>query len=445
MKAEHEFRDPIHGFIHCSSMERKIIDSMWMQRLRHVHQLAMTFLLYPSASHKRFEHSLGVMELATQVFDIITEEKNYSHLPDSVLSSVPMLLEKSQVGHWRQTVRMAALLHDVGHMPFSHAAEGLLPKAYSHERMTWEIVHSEEVIALLKLLSVDPKTVAGIAVGPKDLPEGASPLTTWEALLSEIITGNAFGADRMDYLLRDSHHLGVNYGVFDIKRLIPSLRISYRPPDGDGEENQSAEPLIGIEEGGLHSAASLSWARYSIFSQVYFHHIRRIYDIHLQDFLQILFPEKYPVALEDFLYLTDNKILTDLYTIAGKENHEAYLAAVRITERKHYKRVYHQSFADRLRKIDALAVVYEALSAYLQSKGASLACLRKDAANNKHKKIDFPVIPHDRKNMAMATDFMPKLNEVPDVESGYIFVDRTYENIAKEFLGKHLDSILSTS
>ena len=128
---------------------------------------------------------------------------------------------------------------------------------------------------------------------------GLNDFSTWEAILSEIIVGDAFGVDRMDYLLRDSYHAGVMYGRFDHYRLIDTLRILLPPPskkpvkvsgtgvEGEDESNrsdESKEPMLGVEEGGLHSAESLLLARYFIFSQVYCHPVRLIYDIPFKRF-----------------------------------------------------------------------------------------------------------------------------------------------------------------
>src|SRR3954465_2121186 len=87
MKHSHEFRDPIHTFISVRTDERKVIDSRPFQRLRHIHQLALTYLVYPGTTHKRFEHSLGVMDLASRIFDIVTEPEHVSH--DSVRDIIP--------------------------------------------------------------------------------------------------------------------------------------------------------------------------------------------------------------------------------------------------------------------------------------------------------------------------------------------------------------------
>jgi HD superfamily phosphohydrolase len=119
-KNTHEIRDPIHQFVRIDNHERKVLDSRPYQRLRHIHQLALTFKIYPGATHKRFEHSLGVMELASRVFDIISNPDNVT---DEVRSFLPELGRLDDLRYWRRVLRMAALCHDIGHLPFSHAAE----------------------------------------------------------------------------------------------------------------------------------------------------------------------------------------------------------------------------------------------------------------------------------------------------------------------------------
>ena len=133
-KHTHEFRDPIHQLIKCDAAERSVIDSRPVQRLRNVHQLATSYLVYPGATHKRFEHSLGVMELAGRVFDVIA---NPETVHPTVRELVPEISDTDGLPYWRRVVRMAALCHDIGHLPFSHAAEhALLPDGWSHERLT---------------------------------------------------------------------------------------------------------------------------------------------------------------------------------------------------------------------------------------------------------------------------------------------------------------------
>ena len=294
----HEIRDPIHNFIRVDSNERRVLDSRPFQRLRHIHQLATTFLVYPGATHKRFEHCLGVMELASRVYDVVTHPEN---VVDSSIRDILPPNESPDHKLWRRALRMAALCHDVGHLPFSHAAESeLLPKSWDHERLTADIINSKELKGAWRALSLDSEQVAKLAVGPKKYRKGT--FSIWETLLSEIITGDAFGVDRMDYLLRDSHHAGVAYGRFDHYRLIDSLRIlpfqkrgpkdtakaSGAHPSGSGTRKArsqgdsasvshpklsagdleiSSEPSLGLHQDGIHGAEALMLARYFMYTQ----------------------------------------------------------------------------------------------------------------------------------------------------------------------------------
>lgn len=141
MKEYHEIRDPLHVFIRLDSDERKVLDSYPFQRLRYIHQLALSYLVYPGATHRRFEHSLGVMELAGKVFDVVTRP---DAIDDKIKSVIPELHNKDKLSYWRRVLRMAALCHDMGHLPFSHAAEkDLLPAGFDHETMTGEIIREQ--------------------------------------------------------------------------------------------------------------------------------------------------------------------------------------------------------------------------------------------------------------------------------------------------------------
>jgi HD superfamily phosphohydrolase len=108
-KRTHEIRDPVHTFIKVDNRERQVIDSRPFQRLRHIHQLALTSLVYPGATHRRFEHSLGVMELAGRVFDVVTNPENIRFA--NVESILP---DPGELPYWRRALRAAALCHDIG-------------------------------------------------------------------------------------------------------------------------------------------------------------------------------------------------------------------------------------------------------------------------------------------------------------------------------------------
>src|ERR1700758_1115493 len=130
------FRDPVHGFIHISRNELKLVESRAFRRLRQIKQLALTYLVYPGAMHSRFEHSLGVMELATQAFDLLA--LRHKERLTTELKVVPELSDDTLIKA-RQTLRLMAMLHDVGHPAFSHAAESTIPGG-DHEKLSVHII-----------------------------------------------------------------------------------------------------------------------------------------------------------------------------------------------------------------------------------------------------------------------------------------------------------------
>jgi len=252
-KQYHEIRDPLHTFIRVSTKERdRILDTRPVQRLRNIHQLAMTFMVYPGASHTRFEHSLGAMELASRIFSVITDadrdtEAATRQLPEPIKDFLFKPAQEAERSNAKQAIRLAGLLHDVGHLPYSHAAEETLmpldgqqtedgkPRRWTHERFTLAHIRSDPLASGLdEFLPNAVERTARLSTGPKDfvdLPGRQTEFNAVDALLSEIIVGDAFGADRMDYLLRDSLHTGVAYGRFDHFRLIDTLCVLPAPAE----------------------------------------------------------------------------------------------------------------------------------------------------------------------------------------------------------------------
>lgn len=239
-----ELRDPIHGFIERQDRERRIIDTPVFQRLRRIRQLAMANLVYPGAVHTRFDHSIGVM-----------------HVTGRVAAQVGLSQDRVEV------LRLAALLHDVGHGPFSHVSEDILekypdeskykrvPKSKIGEVLSWRIIESDSELAK-HLSPTDKQNIVGVLSG-----------RAGSSMEQQIVSG-PLDADKQDYVLRDSYFCGVKYGVFDIDRLIGTLERFQHDED---------EELVGSEDG-LYGIEQFVIAKYHLTWQVYRHKIRLITD-----------------------------------------------------------------------------------------------------------------------------------------------------------------------
>lgn len=435
VKNFHEIRDPLHVFIRLDSDERRLLDARPLQRLRHIHQLALSSLVYPGATHKRFEHSLGVMELAGRVYDRVTKEK----VSEDVASQLPELASDDALRYWRRVIRLAALSHDVGHLPFSHAAEReLLPEGWDHERLTREILQSDEVLRILSAMTppVRSDDVVKLAIGPKKAKDLT--FSTWETLLAEIIVGDAFGVDRVDYLLRDSYHAGVAYGRFDHFRLLDTLRIL--PLRSQADDAGPPEPALGIEEGGIQSAEALLIARYMMYAQVYFHPVRRAYDVHLKDFLKAWLPGgRFPTSVNEHLGRSDNDVMAAISAAAIDSSAAGHDGARRIACREHFRVLYQRNPADERRTPKAVIAVFRAA---------------RQAFGSDHVKVDqqpvkgapafaFPVLQRDDR-VVSSLAVSDALNHLPAATFGYVFVSPEQREAAQTWLDARLDGILKT-
>ncbi|WP_291321808.1 HD domain-containing protein [Desulfonatronospira sp.] len=240
--------------------ELSIIDTPVFQRLRRIGQLAFTKYVYPTAEHSRFVHSLGVLQAATNIFE-------------EVLRFNPELQEGNEKDVLKnlQTLRFAALLHDTGHMPLSHAAEKFfLGEGVSHEKVSRYIIRKFSTVAEeIQKNDISPDTVANLLNGKQ---------TRSIAILKKFIS-DEFDADRADFLLRDSYFCGVKYGEYDYIRYAGSFRLI---------ENENGERAFAIEKGNLHAVESFLLARYHYYLQVPFHRTRRGYDLVFERYLQDL-------------------------------------------------------------------------------------------------------------------------------------------------------------
>jgi HD superfamily phosphohydrolase len=248
-----EIRDPIHGFINLSKDEQRIIDTPEFQRLRRIRQLATTYLLYPSAEHTRFPHSLGVMHVSSLIFDKVFEKRK------EVLGWTDDERKK-----YRQMLRLASLLHDVAHAPFSHASDELFDESVKgHEGMAGKIITESNITAIVDKIGTEygfnSSAIAALITG--------NAFNSDERLLADIFASE-LDSDKMDYLLRDSLYTGVKYGNFDLDRILNVISLCYR----------HGEWKLGVEYDGVEAVEGLILARYFMFTQVYLHRTRRIYD-----------------------------------------------------------------------------------------------------------------------------------------------------------------------
>ena len=311
-----EVRCPLHGSVAFDERERQIIDHPLVQRLRSISQLGFAALVYPGATHTRFSHSLGVMHLAGQIFDQIVE-------------SAPALSAAGYgpdaLAYCRRIVRLAGLLHDVGHPPFSHSFEPLLPPrgalalpwdwyAQPAQDRAARSTHEDFSVAAVYALARETPALlepgeardicalidGRIAPGPALRGTGRRPIYP---LLKQIISGE-IDADRMDYLRRDAHFAGVTYGLFDLPRLIQSLSCA-----------DVAEGLaMTLEQSALYTYENFLMARFHMAMQVYFHKTL----LPFEHFLQRAVAEgevdvRIDGTLENFLRAREDRVLEALH------------------------------------------------------------------------------------------------------------------------------------
>ncbi len=278
-------RDSVHGNLYLDEFEIKLVDTPQIQRLRRIKQLGFTYLVYPGATHTRFEHSIGTMHLASELADNLGLSNEN-----------------------KKMLRVSALLHDAGHSPFSHVSEGVLDT--SHEILTSKLIRESQIYDILSE-TFDPREIIKIING-----EGA---------LGQIISGE-LDVDRMDYLLRDSYYTGVAYGVIDVERLIHSMKL---------EEN------LVVDKKGIPAAESALVARYFMYPSVYQHHTTRIINSMFRRCMRRLFKKK--IVHPEKIYHYDD---TDI--IAAARSQDGYIRDIiqRLDNRDLFKNVFSMGLAE---------------------------------------------------------------------------------------------------
>lgn len=310
----YQFRDPIHGFIEVSDLELKIIDSAPFQRLRNIKQLATTYLVYPGAEHTRFGHSLGVMYLVTEAFTSALDRYKAAHGYD--------LFDNTRKEWYKQLLRLMAITHDLGHAPFSHGSEALFDGGAEHEDFTRKIICETEISQYIEDIGADFRREhsadESYAITPELLwliygennPELNPNYIMPDFKFLKSFMDSELDCDKMDYLLRDSYYCGVNYGKYDLNRLLSSLTVYVKPNDNIMQ--------LAVERGGIHAFEEFVIARYFMFIQVYFHKTRRYLDNLLIGNISCILPNsQYPDDVHEYLKWDDLTILNKIKEAQG--------------------------------------------------------------------------------------------------------------------------------
>ncbi|MCH2114295.1 MAG: HD domain-containing protein [Pirellulales bacterium] len=282
---------------------RNLIDTPAFRRLAQISQLGLVSLVYPAANHTRFEHSLGVYRMALLFLDRLAEDSRFA-----------AVVEPRDAEHFL----VAALLHDVGHWPFCHPLEDMaLPGLPRHEEFARRFLQEGEIAeVLVREWKIDPDEVLAMLTGKGKGPTGK--------ILQSLLSG-PIDVDKMDYLMRDSLHAGVPYGRnFDQARLIQSLCL-----------DEHAHRLA-ISEKGKTAAEMMVFARYVMFSEVYWHHAVRSATAMFQRAFVLLHDRLEPQSL---FALTERPFIDQMLASAGEGPAYELLDGLFGPSRRLYKRV----------------------------------------------------------------------------------------------------------
>jgi len=340
-----EIKDPVHGYVYITENEKEIIDSFPVQRLRRLRQLAGAEYVYPGANHTRFEHSVGVMFLASRVLE-------NPHISQHISE------EEAEM------VRIAALLHDVGHGPFSHIFEHLLVKKLNktHEDITSWIIINSELKDVLNKMGYEPEKVGKLAVGRLHKPR--------KTFLDQIIS-SAVDVDKLDFIVRDTYHTGAEYGYIDVFRLIHMFDVS--------DEN------LAVDLGALSALESFIIARIESFKSIYFHRVGRAAQIMLATAMEKANEE---LGLTSFKTSEEYLVMDDYTVWTMLKNCEKSSRLIKNLEnRRMLKCAYEKTFYEKDARISNI-FGREAYRKQLQIEIADEAKVKEEAVI-----IDVPTVP----------------------------------------------------
>jgi len=414
-------KDPIYGYIQCSPEEKKIIDTEAVQRLRRIRQLAGSEFVYPAGVHTRFEHSLGVMHLAGLLASTLIEKG---------------VLEEEGL----RQIRIAALLHDVGHGPFSHVFEALLIRhlGKTHEDMTVKVITESSLKDVLNEIGLNVKDTALLAVGKLDNRKREF----WSQIISSTVD-----CDKLDYILRDSYHTGGEFASIDVFRLIYTIDLY--------------EGSLAVDLAALPTLEAFLIARLELFRSIYFHKASRAAQILLEKALEEAHKEV------DILKLSAEEYLK-------QDDYTMWTLLLQCEKSREY--------IERLRRRDLLKVAYEKAS--FTKDGVFPTILTKDSVRRQLEEeiageasvdvgevyIDVPTLPSVPYHHAMKDEPMEipifqrqkngskkilRLGDVSNILSvmrGFLNIIRVYTNVknreivaeaSKKILGEPFSSKIS--
>ena len=279
-----EIKDPIHGYIELTPTERSILDTPQFQRLRRIKQLSTAHLTYPGAEHTRFHHSLGVMHISGEIAQRLMDIE---------------LVDTEE----HAKIRIAGLLHDIGHGPFSHLFEEVMEKrGMNHEQMSERIIQETIIGDILESNGIEKQEIGTLSIGRLDYHK---------PYINNIIAGQ-FSADVLDYLPRDSYFSGVEYGRVDIDRLVRSINV--------------VDDALAVKDTALYVLEEMVIARYMMFKAVYFHRSVRSAEVMLVRAMELAEDELDITGFEtidQYIQLDDNSLIHLLNTLKGSKSRES--------------------------------------------------------------------------------------------------------------------------